>query len=186
MRLRAIQEGLGRLESRQISKALPTEFQEQEFKVYSQWGEDGLIQFLINHIEFKNEIFVEFGVENYLESNTRFLLVNNNWSGLVIDGNAEHVNYIKSDQIYWSHNLKTDCSFITKENINDLLSRNGVMGDIGLLSIDIDGNDYWVWKEIQVISPRIVIIEYNSRFGPNRAVTDLTLLILIEKMHITL
>jgi hypothetical protein len=170
-RFRAIQEALGRIESRQNRSTDQTDLTAQEYKVYSQGGEDGLIQFLLNHVEVKKEVFVEFGVENYLESNTRFLLVNNNWSGLVIDGSAEHVEYIKSDPIYWRHNLKADCAFITKDNINELLKRNGVVGDIGLLSIDMDGNDYWVWKEIEVISPRIVIVEYNSRFGPDRAVT---------------
>jgi hypothetical protein len=145
--------------------------QEAEFKVSSQWGEDGIIQYLIHHVPVENKTFVEFGASNYLESNTRFLLINNNWSGLVMDGSSENVDFIKSDPIYWRHNLKAECAFITKDNINDLLTGNGMSGDIGLLSIDVDGNDYWVWKEIDVISPRIVVLEYNSRFGPDRAVT---------------
>ena len=169
-RLCAIQEALGRIEARQNSKK-EGGINEQEFQVYSQWGEDGIIQFLLRHVEIKNRVFVEFGASNYLESNTRFLLVNNNWSGLVIDGDPLNVSSIRADPIYWRFNLKADCSFVTKDNINGLLERNGISGDIGLLSIDIDGNDYWVWKEIEVVSPRIVVIEYNSRFGPNRAVT---------------
>jgi hypothetical protein len=170
-RLRAIQEALGRIEARQNGKEEGGGINDHEFKVYSQWGEDGIIQFLLRHLEIKNSVFVEFGVENYLESNTRFLLVNNNWSGLVIDGDLKNVSFIKSDPIYWRHNLKADCAFVTKDNINELLKRNGVSGDVGLLSVDIDGNDYWVWKEIDAISPRIVVIEYNSRFGAERAVT---------------
>ena len=97
--------------------------------------------------------------------------MNNNWSGLVIDGDPANVSIIKSDPIYWRHNLKADCAFVTKDNINELLKRNGISGDVGLLSVDVDGNDYWVWKEIDAISPRIVVIEYNSRFGADRAVT---------------
>jgi len=116
-------------------------------------------------------VVVEFGVENYVESNTRFLLTNNRWSGLVIDGSAENIAYIKRDTIYWATNLKAEHSFITMENINELLSRNGVTGDIGLLSVDIDGNDYWVWQAIDVVSPRIVICEYSSQFGPTARVT---------------
>jgi len=149
----------------------PKTLHESEFKVFSQWGEDGIIQYLIRHVVIENDTFVEFGASNYLESNTRFLLINNNWSGLVMDGDPENVSLIKSDPIYWRYNLKADCSFITKDNINDLLESNGVSGDIGLLSVDIDGNDYWVWKEIEVISPRVVVLEYNSRFGAERAVT---------------
>jgi hypothetical protein len=126
---------------------------------------------LLRYVKIQRKIFVEFGVENYTESNTRFLLVNNNWSGLVIDGSAENVNYLKKDPIYWRHNLKAVQAFIDKDNINGVLFDNGISGDIGILSIDIDGNDYWVWQAIDVVNPAIVIIEYNSRFGKDKAVT---------------
>lgn len=169
--LSQMQEALGRIEKRQLQALNTTNLRDNEFKVYSQWGEDGIIQFLIDRVYVKNKLFVEFGVENYLESNTRFLLRQNNWSGLVIDGSEHHVNYIKNDSIYWRHNLKAVRAFVTKDNINHLIIGNGIQGEIGLLSIDIDGNDYWVWKEIDVINPAIVVIEYNYRFGKDRAVT---------------
>ncbi len=145
--------------------------QDSEFKVFSQWGEDGIIQYLIRNVAIENDTFVEFGVENYLESNTRFLLINNNWSGLVIDGDLENIAFVRSDSIYWRHDLKADCAFITKDNINELLKRNGVSGDIGLLSIDIDGNDYWVWESINVVNPSIVVCEYNSLWGDELSVS---------------
>jgi len=170
-RLGEIQEALGRIEDRQNSINDSTCLHDYEFKVYSQWGEDGIINYLIRNVAIKNNAFVEFGVGNYMEANTRFLLVNKNWSGLVIEADSANVSFIKSDPIYWRNNLKADCTFITKDNINELLKTNDVIGDIGLLSIDIDGNDYWVWREIDVISPRIVVIEYNYRFGADNAVT---------------
>lgn len=142
-----------------------------EFKIFSQWGEDGIIQFLISNIEIESKLFIEFGVENYRESNTRFLLINNNWSGLVFDGTRRNIDYIRSDSIYWKYNLKADCAFINRENINNLISRNGLSGEIGLLSVDIDGNDYWVWEAINVINPCIVVCEYNSLWGCKNAVT---------------
>ncbi|PCH54308.1 MAG: hypothetical protein COC22_00450 [Flavobacteriaceae bacterium] len=142
-----------------------------EFRVFSQWGEDGIIQYLIHHVAIENDVFVEFGVENYTESNTRFLLINNNWSGLVIDGDHKNISYIQSDDIYWRHSLKAKCAFITKDNINNLLKENGISGDIGLLSVDIDGNDYWVWDAISTITPRIIVCEYNSLWGDTLAVT---------------
>jgi hypothetical protein len=142
-----------------------------EFKVFSQFGDDGIIQYLINNIDVGSETFVEFGVENYLEANTRFLLINNNWRGLVIDGNREDVEYIKNDEIYWRYDLTAVNSFITSDNINHLLADHGFSGELGILSIDIDGNDYWVWQSIQEVSPAIVIIEYNSVFGPDHAIT---------------
>lgn len=158
-----------------IRRILETEqvkaIRDAEFKVFSQFGEDGIIQYLINNIPIANEIFVEFGVENYTESNTRLLLMNNNWKGLVIDGGSEYIEYIKNDNIYWKHDLTAICRFITRENINDIISGAGIKGDIGLMSIDIDGNDYWVWDAINIVNPRIVICEYNSIFGSELSVT---------------
>jgi hypothetical protein len=89
----------------------------------------------------------------------------------VIDGSPGNINYIKNDPIYWRHNLKAECAFINKENIDSLFARNGISGEIGLLSVDIDGNDYWVWEAIHSVNPAIVVAEYNARFGPELAVT---------------
>jgi hypothetical protein len=139
-----------------------------EFQVFSQWGDDGIIQFLINYLDIKDRKFVEFGVENYKECNTRFLLINNNWIGLVMDGSDQNIIEIQNEPLYWKYNLTAKAEFITAENINKLLLDYDFKGDIGLLHIDIDGNDYWVWKAIQVIYPLIVVVEYNSVFGPNK------------------
>ena len=169
-RLNYIQESLGRIETRQILQP-GSKITDAEFKVYSQSGEDGIIQFIINNINVSNKTFIEFGVENYLESNTRFLALNNYWSGLIIDGDIENINFIKKDPIYWRCNIKAECSFITKENINQIFIDNGLTGDVGILSVDIDGNDYWVWKAINSVNPAIIIAEYNSFFGPTKKVT---------------
>ncbi|MFM6529406.1 MAG: hypothetical protein ACKPIB_14095 [Dolichospermum sp.] len=169
--LHKLQESIGRIENRQIDGFTKNSIFDNEFRAFSQWGEDGIIQFLIRNVPINRKIFVEFGVQNYTESNTRFLLINNNWSGLVIDGGSEEISYIKNDPIYWQYNLKAVNSFITKDNINQIISDNGIQGEIGLLSVDIDGNDYWVWQAIDCINPAIVISEYNFRFGANKAVT---------------
>jgi hypothetical protein len=169
-RLNYIHESLGRIETRQIT-SIGSTIEDSEFKVYSQAGEDGIVQFLVNKIKPANKTFIEFGVENYLESNTRFLALNNYWSGLVIDGSSENINFIKRDPIYWRCNIKAECSFIDKDNINDIFERNGLSGEIGILSVDIDGNDYWVWDAIHSVNPAIIIAEYNSLFGKDRKVT---------------
>jgi hypothetical protein len=171
-RIYKIQEALGRIEARQLEESgSRAGVQNAEFRVFSQWGEDGIIQYLVSRVPLVRKVFVEFGVEDYQEANTRFLLSNNHWSGLIMDGSAEHIANIKADPIYWACNLKAEHAFITAENIDALLQRNGIAGDIGLLSIDVDGNDYWIWKAINAISPRIVICEYNSHFGPSAAVS---------------
>lgn len=166
-----LKQAVGRMEINEKSRNNNVLFRENSVKVFSQFGEDGIIQYLIKNIHIKNKLFVEFGSQNYTESNTRFLLVNNNWSGLIIDGNEENINYVKSDQIYWKYNLKAVSSFVTAENINQILADNSMSGEIGLLSVDIDGNDYWVWKAIDVVKPALVIVEYNHRFGAEKAVT---------------
>jgi hypothetical protein len=170
-RIQLIQEALGRIEERQLFGMGLSGLQQNEFKVYSQWGEDGIIQKLLRHVTIAHKVFIEFGVQNYIESNTRFLLVNNNWAGLVIDGSQENIDFIKQDSIYWRHNLKAECNFLTRDNINNIFKKNGINGEIGILSIDIDGNDYWIWEAINSVDPAIVIVEYNARFGPDRAVT---------------
>ncbi len=145
--------------------------QEVEFSVFSQWGDDGIIQYLINRLDIENRVFIEFGVENYLESNTRFLLMNNNWSGLVMDGSTTNVDIIKSAAYYWKYDLLAKAAFITSENVNSLIGEAGFEGEIGLLHIDIDGNDYWIWKSLTIVEPIIMIVEYNSVFGKKRSIT---------------
>jgi hypothetical protein len=147
--------------------------QEAEFKVFSQFGDDGIIQFLIRHVGIRpeNRSFIEFGVENYEEANTRFLLMNNNWRGLILDGDPGNIAHVKASEYYWKHDLTAVAAFIDRESVNDLFVRYGFAGEMGLLSIDIDGNDYWVWERIEVVKPVIVVVEYNSIFGARHAVT---------------
>src|SRR5947209_6795532 len=141
-----------------------------EFKVFSQFGDDGIIQYLIHRLAPLPDSFVEFGVENYRESNTRFLLLNDNWRGLVLDGDQNCIRQIQNNEIYWRHTLTAKCAWITRDNINELLREAGFSDGIGLLSIDIDGNDYWVWEKLDVVDPAIAIMEYNSIFGADLAI----------------
>jgi hypothetical protein len=165
----SLKESMGRILSQQnlyIKKNdILNDITKAEFKVFSQWGDDGIINFLINYLDIPNKNFVEFGVENYTECNTRFLLVNDNWSGLIMDGSEANMKMIQSESIYWRFDLKSVATFVTAENINQLLQKNNFTGELGLLHIDIDGNDYWIWKSIEVVNPIIVIVEYNSIFG---------------------
>jgi len=138
-----------------------------EFKVFSQYGDDGIISYLVDRVCPPVKTFVEFGVESYSEANTRFLLVTRNWSGLIMDGRPDLEALIRTDPIFRRHELKVRSAFVTAENINVLLVEAGFGEKMGLLSIDIDGNDYWVWKAINFVSPTIVVSEFNSIFGPS-------------------
>ncbi|MBN2572601.1 MAG: hypothetical protein JXA68_10770, partial [Ignavibacteriales bacterium] len=90
---------------------------------------------------------------------------------VVIDGSKNNIDYIKKEEIYWRFDLTAIHNFIMKENINKIIATAGLKDDIGLLSIDIDGNDYWVWEAINVINPRIVICEYKSIFGKKHPIS---------------
>lgn len=161
----------GRVQARLTAELPPGGLAEAEFKVFSQFGEDGIVQHLLRHVPIEHDVFVEFGVDDYRESNTRFLLYNDNWRGLVIDGGARHVEFLRDSDLMWRHEIDPVVAFIDRDNIDGLITGQGIRGDIGLLSVDIDGNDYWVLERIVSISPRILIVEFNSTLGPQRAVT---------------
>ncbi|MBP1771105.1 MAG: hypothetical protein H6P99_268 [Holophagaceae bacterium] len=162
---------VGRTEARRVAAMPPhTPIAETEFRVYSQFGDDGIIQYLISHLP-AIPTFVEFGVEDYTEANTRFLLIENQWRGLILDGRPDLDEVLSAQGLPMLYNLEVRPAFVTAENINDLILSAGFSGEIGLLSIDIDGNDYWVWKAITCVQPQIVVVEYNAVFGSERALT---------------
>lgn len=145
---------------------------EAEFQVFSQWGEDGIIEWLVGRLEGIPEVFIEFGVEDYTEANTRFLLENRNWKGLILDGDIGNIEAVQRDEIYWRHELEAASLFVTAENIEDeICSKLGKAADVGILSIDIDGNDYWIWDKIRSVRPWVVVCEYNSVFGDKKCIS---------------
>ena len=158
-------------EFRSLREAI--QLSQAEFQVFSQFGDDGIIQYVVSrlHLPKSEHRFIEFGVEDYREGNTRFLLLNDNWSGLVIDANEQYILGIRSDQVYWRNDLTALARFITRENINPIIEEAGFATRLGILSIDVDGNDYWIWEAIKSVDPAVVIMEYNGIFGSREAVT---------------
>lgn len=152
-----------------LKKDFLEDITEAEFSIFSQWGEDGIISWLISIINPKSKKFIEFGVEDFRESNCRYLIQTRNWSGLVIDGSQENIQSIRSQDISWRQDLKSHAEFINKDNINEIIHKNDFNGDIGLLSTDIDGVDYYVLKEIDN-NADIIVVEYNDLFS-GRAVS---------------
>lgn len=164
---------LGKILSNQI-KDKDFEFNsliDVEYSIFSQFGDDGIIQWLIQNLDLPNKTFIEFGVEDYAESNTRFLMMNDNWSGFVMDGSESNIKNLKSSYYFWKYKLDAKAVFIDKENINNLIEEQEFDKDLGLLHIDLDGNDYYIWDAISVIEPIIVIVEYNSIFGKDRPIS---------------
>ena len=137
------------------------------YKVYSQNDEDGIIAEIFRRIGMTSRTFIEFGVETGIECNTAKLLVDG-WRGLWIEANPASAAAIRDNFASFTADgrLSVVESRVTAENINALIAQSGVGEDIELLSIDIDFNDYWIWKAIDAVNPRVVVIEYNATLRP--------------------
>lgn len=136
-----------------------------EFKIFSQWGEDGIIQHLTQSLDLPNRTFIEFGIEDFSESNCRFLMIKDNWRGFVIDGSPANIERLRGSSMYLRHGIEARAAFITRENIAALLADSGFAPEPGILSVDIDGNDWHVLAALEDWRPAIAIVEYNAVFG---------------------
>ncbi len=135
------------------------ELQAAERQVSSQNGEDGVLDLLFGALGTTNKFFVEFGCGNGAECNGAYL-IQQGWTGLQMDGEYASVN----------PRAVVHKEFITAENVNDIFRKHGVPDAFDLLSIDIDGNDFWVWRAI-ASRPRVVLIEYNASVHPMERLT---------------
>lgn len=141
-------------------------------KTYSQNDEDGIVLEIFNRIGEGDRRFIEFGVQAGVECNTALLLMAG-WSGLWLDGSDKYVEAAKGHQAVavGQGRLTVQKAFVTAANIDELLGpwAGGTAekpASVDLLSIDIDGNDYWIWAAINAVRPRVVIIEYNAAYPP--------------------
>lgn len=147
---------------------------ETGFRVFSQFEEDGKLLFIFAMLGMRNKIFIEIGADDGVNSNSANLYFNFGWYGLFIDGNKKSIK--RGEKFYakyphpWYYKPKFVCARVIRENINELIENAGFKGEIGLLSIDIDGNDYWIWDALEVVQPQVVIIETHNEFGLNNIV----------------
>jgi hypothetical protein len=158
-----------------FSKYPPLGFREVGFRIHSQHEEDGILLFIFALIGTSNRKCIELCAGDGIECNTANLIVNHRWLGLLCDGN--HVN-VKRARTFYAQNGDTKYwppaivrEWLTVENVNRVISEQGFTGEIDLLSLDIDGVDYWIWREISVVSPRVVVLEFNHLWGPTASVT---------------
>ena len=160
-----------KISSSNLKKNKIKNFSDIEFQVFSQWGEDGIIDWLIHKIDNLPQIFLEIGTQDYLESNTRYLLQNKNWDGYLIEASTKDVKKIKKQRFFWKHNLKVSNTFINSENINETIKKMKIPKKIGLLSIDVDSIDYWILRKMSETLPGIIVCEFNPLFGTKKAIT---------------
>lgn len=139
------------------------------FRVFSQFEEDGKLLYIFSILGMNNKTFIEIGSDDGVNSNSANLYFNFGWYGLFIDGSRSS---IKRGQRFfakyphpWFYPPRFVCAQVTRENVNELIENAGFVGEIGLLSVDIDGNDYWIWDALEVVQPQVVIIETHVEFG---------------------
>lgn len=153
---------------------LPT-FDDVGFRCYSQFEEDGILLYIFSLIGTTNKIAVEICAGDGIVCNSTNLIVNHGWLGYLFDGNRKKVRrgrrFFKRHNDTWLWPPKFTHAWITAENVNDVISAAGVSGEIDLLSIDVDGMDYWIWKAIDCIKPRVVLCETHNIMGPDDSLT---------------
>jgi hypothetical protein len=148
-----------------------TNIRDAEVKIFSQFGEDGIIDFLLYKLNLTNHIaFLEIGTGDYEEANTRFLCETRSCRGLLID-KIKDLKFVQKRDFFWKNDIYFCQKTITPSNISSVINSYGFKNDYNLLSIDIDGNDYWVLKNINLDTTDIVIVEYNPLFGFNLSLT---------------
>jgi len=139
---------------------------DSEVKVFSQWGEDGIIDYLLTSLNISKPKFVEFGVGEFKECNSRFTAESRNASVYMVDSNKNLVNSVKKLDLFWKNSLFPMTDFITPESASEhIINAKNLMGGIDIFSIDLDGNDYWILNKLDLSGVSIVICEYNPIFN---------------------
>ena len=154
--------------------ALPN-FKDVGFHTYSQTDEDGFLLYIFALIGTTNKKVVEICCGDGVECNASNLIINHGWRGLLFDGDENQLqigrriyNFIKTTS---NNPPQLVNAWITAENVNDLIISRGFQGEIDLLSLDLDGIDYWILKSITCVKPRVIVLEYNTYWGPEKSVT---------------
>ena len=141
-----------------------------EEKFFSQNGEDGIIDYILEILNVKDPKFIEIGVEDYIEANTRLLYHIRNSLGLIVDQSID-INKLSKNLDLWKGRIKVLKKSVTPKNINEIINYENFNKDLDLFSIDIDGLDYWVIKELPANFAKICIAEYNPLFGSENEIT---------------
>jgi hypothetical protein len=153
---------------------LPT-LEDVEFRCHSQNGEDGILLYIFALLGTTNRKVVEICAGDGIECNAANLLVNHGWNGLLFDADAEQIARGRAFYATCRNTWVTPPTFvnawITTEVVNGLVSNHGFSGPIDLLSIDVDGNDYWIWKALDCVTPRVVVLEFNAGCGPDVSIS---------------
>ena len=142
-----------------------------ELKVFSQNGEDGVLAEIFARIGTESRWFVEFGIGAGLEGNSVLLADVHGWHGLLIEG-ADDLYAQLAYKYAGFQKVVTRHAMVTAENVDQLMDEAGVPESFDLLSIDVDANDYWIWRALSAHRPRVVVCEYNGFIDPTTPLTQ--------------
>ena len=142
-----------------------------DYKIFSQFGEDGIIDYLLKSLNISSPKFVEIGVGDFSECNTRYLFETTQPKGLIIDCIENFEQKVKKNINLWKGDLTIIQKKINSKNVIDILKQKNFLNDLDLFVIDIDGIDYWVMKNLPKNLSKIIVVEYNATFGPDLEVT---------------
>jgi hypothetical protein len=145
---------------------------DSEVKIYSQFGEDGIIDYICQKLSLSKPRILEIGAGNFSECNSRWLVESRNSGAYLVDGRRDLPAGVMESQLLWQSHLFFDQAWVTPENIQVIFDKaSKAIEGIDIFSLDLDGNDYWILKELNLKSTSIVVVEYNPLFGPKLSVT---------------
>ena len=143
-----------------------------EVKVYSQWGEDGILDYLCEMLQISKPNVLEIGAGNFSECNSRFLAENRNSNVFAVDGREDLISSIDLNPLKWKSHIFGQIIWVTPNNVNEIIrnARENI-GELDIFSLDLDGNDFWILSASEINQVKIVVVEYNPLFGFNKAVS---------------
>jgi hypothetical protein len=160
---------------RRTEGVMDGDLHDRGFLAYSQTDEDGILLYLLGRLGMGRRLCLEICAGDGIECNTANLIINHGWHGLLLDGDADNID---RGRAFYADLPQTRIfppvmarEWITRQGVNDIVERHGFAGDIDVLSLDMDGVDYWIWEALTVVTPRIVVLEYQDILGPERAWT---------------
>lgn len=157
------------------SRSMSEKFQnlwDAEVKVFSQWGEDGILDYLCESLDLSKPRVLEVGAGNFSECNSRFLAENRNASVVAVDGRDDLISSMSKHSLMWKNHIFAVQEWVTPLNINKVINtaRESMLG-IDIFSLDLDGNDYWILEAANLQHVSIVVVEYNPLFGSKLSVS---------------
>jgi hypothetical protein len=149
-----------------------SDIRDAELKVFSQWGEDGILDYICHKLGLRKPRMLEFGVGDFSECNSRFLVENRGASVVLVDSNENLLPFVQNQDCYWRSTVIPLNAWITTNTAQDLFKyAYDQLEGLDIFSIDLDGNDYWIVNSLDLDEVIVVVVEYNPVFGADLSIS---------------